>query len=968
MERTEVRFVEDASAVLAQDLEGHDRILVVCAPSRRFVDEIRTALEFAEVEVFDGARVHVPKGTVAEASAIVQAFRPSAIVSVGGGAATGLVKMLRLQHDFRFVALPSTYAGSEMTTIYGSTHERQKTTGRDERVGPDLVLYDPSLAAAMPLDLTIKSLFNALAHPISSLSAGGEREEAESAISDLVEAAVQLVQFPQNREARMLALQGVAAAGRVLEAGRLGLHHELAHALGGRFDVEHAGLHAVLLPHSLLRLQKEDPGTYDRVERAAGLIDMPHQLLQLLKRAGAPTGLRQLGIDWSDFITALEQVDPSSKDILIPAHQGRVRRAGTRWVPELGAGDERVSVRGDLEQADRIVLALHGRGADADSIIQMGTEIAGLSGDIAWLAPQADNNAWYTNSYRDEPATIGVPLDAALSRVERLLRQARQTNPDARVLIFGFSQGACLGLEAAARTELPLDGVVAIAGARIGPSSGYGRPTARIEGVPVLLGVADGDPWVDKKDVEATAEHLRAAGAQVQLLGAAGELHQIDEAQRLAGAELLTGRRFGSGPTGFGNFVQSEALPGALPGRGNSPRPAPYGLHAEQVNGTRFVEDRKDNLRIWTYRHRPSAIHSAFRPVEAPRLAGSFEAEPDPSLQGWAPLSMPDAPTDFVEGLVTVAGAGGAREGRGCALHFYAANRSMDRRAFSNADGDLLLVPQQGGLTLRTELGVLRVNPGQIALLPRGLRFSVLLDQGQARGYAAEVFHGHFELPERGPIGANGLTEARHFRAPEAWGEDRLALGFRLAHKFAGRLFEATQDYSPFDVVAWHGNYAPYVYDLMDFSPVSNARFDHPDPSIYTVLSARMGAEGALDFVFFPPRWDPSEDTFRPPFLHRNGVTEFNGIIRDPSGDEAPFYAGGAFLTPGMTSHTVRSRGVLRAIMEGHNEPSRTRESSMWFQFESSIPLSTTPWAAAHRLKAWPHYWAGQRSFFHPQP
>ncbi len=253
------------------------------------------------------------------------------------------------------------------------------------------------------------------------------------------------------------------------------------------------------------------------------------------------------------------------------------------------------------------------------------------------------------------------------------------------------------------------------------------------------------------------------------------------------------------------------------------------------------------------------------------------------------------------------------------------------------------------------------------------MKLSVLLRDGDARGFVGEVFGRSFRLPERGPVGANGLSEARDFRAPTAYHENRLAPGYRLTVKHAGALFEGTQDHSPFDVAAWHGNYAPYVYDLLSFAPVGNVRVDHPNPSIYSVLSAPLDEQGAnsLDFVFFPPRWDATEGTFRPPFFHRNAVTEFNGIIRDPGGDHAPFYAGGYFLTPSMTPHGVRAPAVERHLSmsdERADAPQRFEASSMWFQFETALPMTLTPWAmeSENRLRDWHHMWGAYRTHYRP--
>ena len=551
------------------------------------------------------------------------------------------------------------------------------------------------------------------------------------------------------------------------------------------------------------------------------------------------------------------------------------------------------------------------------------------------------------------------------------MAKVRQAAPTARVVLFGFSQGACLAAEHFATRAAPVDALVALGGARIGPANGYADASGDFAGRAVLLGLGHGDAWVSMEDVEATAAWFRAAGAHVDVLPELSDAHRMSMRQRIRARRVIQPRP--QAPLrGFGNAHETEALPGALPLRMNSPRQVKYGLYAEQINGTGFVATRHQNLRSWTYRIRPAAQHTPFTDLAHPTFRADFDADGlDPNLIGYAPLPLPDTPTDFVDGMATFGGSGGPSLRRGFAVHLYVANRSMEDRSFSNSDGDLLIVPQEGDLTLLTEMGVLDVPSGKVAIVPRGIKFSVLLNDGPARGYVAEVYGRHFELPERGPVGANGLTDERHFVAPEAWYEDRLAPGYRLTNKFCGRLYDAKQDYSPYDVVAWHGNYTPYVYDLMDFGPVSNVRFDHPDPSIYTVLSAPMDEQGAntLDFVFFPPRWDTTEGTFRPPFFHRNATTEFNGIIRDPAGHRPPFYAGGYFMTPSMTGHGVMADSVLRTMLRTDDPPPhRSSEASMWFQFESALPIAMTPWAktSANRMQDWHTLWGTYRTHFDP--
>ncbi len=975
---TETLFGEACLGELGAVLDRLEsgRVLVLTGTSRRFVAEVLAGVGDRPVEVFAGAEVHVPRAVVDAAAARLDGFGADTLIAVGGGAATGLGKALALEHDVRFVAVPTTYSGSEMTNIFGVTSEDGKKTGRTDRVRPDVVFYDPRLTRELPLRLTVQSLLNALAHPISALSTGaldGDSErEALAVIDRLCRVIEQLLRAPRRVAARLDALRAASRAARVLDRAKLGPHHELAHFLGGRFALEHSGLHAVLLAHTVADLHRERPALYQRVASAAGFDDLPAALFDALLRAGAVTSLRALGLERGALAAALAERDIPLGRVVWSAFHGRRPSVHVRL--EGWGLREPVSVSGPpLEQARKVVVALHGRGASADGWLRQVEQIGGDARDLAVVAPQAPDNAWYEPRFDAPLSALGDALEVALGEVERVVARVLEAVPQERVIVMGFSQGACLAAEYVARSGRVLGGLVALAGARIGDPSMEVAP--RFSAMPVLLGASVADPWVGAAAVERTARFFTTSGAHVTVESAPGDEHTITALQRIAARELLLGRSTRGGLQGFDNAHQSETLPGALPSRQNSPRKLRYGLYAEQVNATGFGAARAHNVRGWLYRVRPSAQHSAFRPVEHPRLVGEFSgARPDPNLSGWAPLPIPDAPTDFVDGLATFGGAGSPSSRRGFAIHLYVANRSMEHRAFYDADGELLLVPQLGGLTLLTELGVLDVEPGQIAIVPRGLKFSVLLRDGSARGYVAEVFGRRFELPDRGPVGANGLTDPRHFRAPEAWHEDRLALGFRVTVKLGGALFEAKQAYSPYDVVAWHGNYAPYVYDLESFSPVSNVLFDHPDPSIYTVLSAPLDERGAntLDFVFFPPRWDATEHTFRPPFFHRNATTEFNGVIRDPHGDEAPFFAGGCFLTPSMTAHGVLERTVervLRQTDEAAERPQRFKASAMWFQFETAMPISVTRWAETsdHRIDDWQDGWGAYRSRFSPR-
>lgn len=335
--------------------------------------------------------------------------------------------------------------------------------------------------------------------------------------------------------------------------------------------------------------------------------------------------------------------------------------------------------------------------------------------------------------------------------------------------------------------------------------------------------------------------------------------------------------------SGFGNTFETEALPGALPVGRNSPQCCAYGLYAEQLSGSPFTAPRASNERSWLYRIRPSVRHSGrFQRLDNRllRTAPCLEHEMAPGQLRWSPTPIPATPQNFIEGLQTMTTAGDAGTQTGMAAHVYLATRSMVDEVFWNADGELLIVLQQERLRFLTEFGRIEAEPGEIVVIPRGVKFRVELLGGPARGYICENYGGAFTLPERGPIGANCLANARDFLSPVASYEDRDA-ATRLIVKWGGQLWETTLPHSPLDVVAWHGNYAPYKYDLRRYNAVGSISFDHPDPSIFAVLSAPSESPGCsnVDFVIFPERWMVAEDTFRPPWYHRNIMSEFMGLI-----------------------------------------------------------------------------------------
>ncbi len=416
--------------------------------------------------------------------------------------------------------------------------------------------------------------------------------------------------------------------------------------------------------------------------------------------------------------------------------------------------------------------------------------------------------------------------------------------------------------------------------------------------------------------------------------------------------------------TGFANHFESEALPGALPTGQNSPQKVPYGLYAEQLSGSAFTVPRAENRHSWLYRMRPSADHGSYCPYNGNlrmRSAPFDEVPPPPNRFRWDPMPMPAENADFIDGLVTYGGNGDVQAGFGAGIHMYAANQSMRRKVFYNADGELLIVPQQGELYLATEMGGFSVGPQQIAVIPRGVRFRVELLIGSARGYVCENYGAQFRLPELGPIGSNGLANPRDFETPVASFED-VEEPFELVQKFQGRLWATTLDHSPLDVVAWHGNLAPYRYDLRRFNVMNTVSFDHPDPSIFTVLTAPSEAPGTanVDFVIFPPRWMVAENTFRPPWFHRNVMSEFMGLIHGAyDAKSGGFLPGGASLHNQMSSHGPdRSsyEGAVTADLKPHKI-----EDTMAFMFESRMVIRPTAFAlkSAHLQPNYDGCWAG---------
>jgi homogentisate 1,2-dioxygenase len=401
--------------------------------------------------------------------------------------------------------------------------------------------------------------------------------------------------------------------------------------------------------------------------------------------------------------------------------------------------------------------------------------------------------------------------------------------------------------------------------------------------------------------------------------------------------------------SGFGNEFASEAVEAVLPRGQNSPQSIAHGLYAEQLSGTAFTAPRGLNRRTWLYRMRPSVAHKPFQLISLGRLRSApFDEVPTPPNQlRWGPIPIPASSqrTDFIDGLITMAGNGNTHTHSGVGIHIYVANASMTDRFFYNADGEMLIVPQTGRLLLRTEMGVLEAGPGEIAVIQRGIRFRVELLEKEARGYICENYGALLRLPDLGPIGANGLANPRDFLAPVAEFEDREG-DFRIVTKFQGRLWAAAIDHSPLNVVAWHGNYVPYKYDLANFNCINTVSFDHPDPSIYTVLTSPSEIPGTanVDFAIFPPRWIVSEHTFRPPWFHRNFMNEFMGLIHGEYDAKAEgFVPGGSSLHNCMAGHgpdsetfEKASRAELKPVYVG---------DTMAFMFETRFVCQPTKFA-----------------------
>lgn len=412
---------------------------------------------------------------------------------------------------------------------------------------------------------------------------------------------------------------------------------------------------------------------------------------------------------------------------------------------------------------------------------------------------------------------------------------------------------------------------------------------------------------------------------------------------------------------GFGNHVSTEAVSGALPIGRNSPQKPAFGLYAEQLSGTAFTAPRHENRRSWLYRLRPTAEHPPFTRYDGAKhfVPGTVREPLSPNRLRWDPIPAPTEPTDLIDGMTTMLANRDPADLEGVAVHLYAASKDMTDRVFVDADGELLFIPQAGRLQLLTELGRIDIAPGQIALIPRGVKFRALLPDGAARGYVAENHGSLFRLPDLGPIGANGLANPRDFETPAAWFEDRDD-ATEIVQKSLGSLWTTTLDHSPLDVVAWHGNLAPWRYDLARFNTINTVSFDHPDPSIFTVLTSPSDVPGRAnaDFVIFPPRWMVAEDSFRPPWFHRNVMSEAMGLIHGAYDAKAEGFApGGLSLHNLMAGHgpdLASWEGASNADLKPHKI-----EGTMAFMVETCWPYRPTAYALERAQPDYDSAWKG---------
>lgn len=954
---TEARVAEQLVSL------GARRVLLLCQERHRAgADRVAAALGGRSIGIFSEVAQHVPRDLADRASARATELHADWVVAHGGGSTVGLAKAIALQSDVRIAAIPTTYAGSERTNIWGLSADGQKQTGRDDRVLPQLVVYDPELSRGLPLMLSQQSLLNAMAHSVEALYAADAtpraREAAAESLEPLLRALRGLAAQPDDLALRSDALYGAYLAGTALGRATMGLHHKLAHVLGGSFGLPHAPTHAVILPYVVAFNAPRAPEALEVMQHALGADDVPALLWDTAQRLGLPTAVSKLGLRRQDLARAAELVlEATSNNPRELTRATLLELLSDAWHdrrPSLGARRVPLSVRGPHAglaaaaagepQAPAAVIVVHGRGSSAEKLLERVRRLAPRAATLHFVAPQAADNTWYPQGFTSPLEKNQPKLDSAVSAVEAAWQEVTRRVEPHRVAVVGFSQGACLLLGWLRQGGATPGQVVALSGAAIALPGDF----ANLEGRRVFLSASREDSWVPADRFAATAAELAQAGARVTVDQRPGDTHAITPADEGALARAMeavmndSDRKY---QIGFGNALATEAKLGALPDLQNGPREVPYGLFAEQINGTPFTTPRAHNQRVWLYRLRPQITDQPFERVTEPHAlsSGFDEGVVSPEVMRFRPMPLPAAGVDWLAGLKTFAGAGDPTLGQGMAIHLYGASSDMSR-VFVSADSDLLIAPEQGGLRLQTELGWLDVAPTEIAIVPRSIRFRVELVDEASRGYVAEVFDSHLQLPDRGPVGANGMADERHFQAPVAAYENKES-ATELIVKQGGLLWRSELPASPFDVVAWHGRYAPFKYDLKKFNSLGSVSWDHPDPSILTVLSAPTATPGrnALDVAVFNGRWDPTEHTFRPPFFHRNSAIEFNAVLSSIA-SSGPWQPGAFSYTPLLTPHGVSTSGYDAAIAAS-DKPSRGSDQSVWLQFESAYQLKVQPWA-----------------------
>lgn len=518
---------------------GARRVLFLVSPRRRFVERALTSLSGLESAVFDGARVHVPRETVSAALGAADRLQADTVVALGGGAAVGLGKALCLQRELCFVVLATTYSGSEMTNIYGIREGDSKRTGRDERVRADLVLYDASLTTQLPVTLSLQSLANSMAQILSALSTDSVDQPADGlqTLAELHRLVQLLPKDPENLALRERALRAASQAGQVVDLGTMGAQHKLAHCLGGHFDLVHSSVHSVLLPSFLAELRRRGLPFLRSLDEATGTREFEAELYDALREHGAPLSLRELDVGASDLRRLLQAHPELPGDIAWDAYLGLRPCAGARIERSRGVA---TCIRFGPEptEARRTIFALHGRGANAGRMLRDLRTIFEDASDLAFVVPQAAECRWYSKSYRRSLEEHGDEVPAALLHASSYLDQLTGAIAEGSVILFGFSQGACLALELVARRGGELGGVIAICGARIGlpDEQAAVQPLA---GVPIVLGAAEEDSWLDISDIQRAADEFSSAGAVVQCLFGPGKVHEISEPQRARARELV---------------------------------------------------------------------------------------------------------------------------------------------------------------------------------------------------------------------------------------------------------------------------------------------------------------------------------------------------------------------------------------------------------------------------------------------